>query len=509
MFDFDDIEGEEEERQQHEADAAVQAYADVPRPLWPATMNAPPFTPCGHLPPFAKTMQLKKLVEQASKRLKGELYGLPLPATPEELQSDTFGASWLTQAFHKAGSLPLENSVKRIVSLQRFEGGGSGPKALFHVEYEKPDEMLDTRLFMKQPYPLWENQQQRFISEGQGKFGDCFGGEISFYRFLSPHVPFPVPKLYFGDLNRESTEACIINYAVEWPEEGKQQYGPYEVLPPCGKCEDYELKDPHLYYFAMVQRLGTFSGLASAGKLGPEKDKVHWWDSGPKKDVFILPGFPGIEQTTRTFIEDIAPHIWPEKVRKKTFLDTLVAQLSLVNEVTPAIAEYLYKDPLYVGLHHQNGNTDNAYFYRNADGELEAGMLDWGSTAPMSYASAFQGTFTSALGDMLAEYDDRFVRAWLDAYHATGAPTLDYEELLYRYRLATCVSVYGCCSSSMQWAKPEAKPFWAGFKTYNDEQIRANFGLKFGVSMLYNRVLLMAEHGDVYWEALKRFRRKL
>mmetsp|Transcript_53445 Transcript_53445/g.120445 ORF Transcript_53445/g.120445 Transcript_53445/m.120445 type:complete len:507 (-) Transcript_53445:122-1642(-) len=503
-MDFDDLEDAEETQKEEDK----QAWNDVPRGLRPGLAAAAPFKECKYVPPFVRMMVLKKFVEKASQRLPGDLYGLPLPATPEELHSDAFGAKWLTEAFHKAGSLPEDNSVKRIVSMRRFEGGGSGPKGLFIVEYEKPDEELDTRLFIKMPHPLSENQQQRFVEEGQGKFGDNWGGETSFYRFLSPHVPFPVPKLYFADLSRESTEACIINYAVEWPSEGKTDFQPYELLPPCGKCEDYVLQDPNLYYFAVLRRLGTFAGLAKSNQLGPDLQSMEWYDVNPTRDIFVLPGFPGTEKSTRTFIEEIAPHIWPPSVNKKAFLDKFVKKMALVNELSKPIAEYLYSDPAYIGLHHQNGNTDNAYFYRDEAGELCAGILDWGSTAHMSYGSGFQGTFVSALGDMLAEYDDRLVQAWLDAYHRAGGPTMEYEELLLRYRLAACTSAYGCCSSAIQWAKPEAKEFWSTMKAFNDDKIRADFGLKFSMSMLYNRVLLFALRGDVYWASLAELTRR-
>ena len=59
-----------------------------------------------------------------------------------------------------------------------------------------PDDSLDTKLFIKMPHPLSESEDARFIQEGMLKYGDNWGGEIMFYRFLSPHLPFAVPKLH-------------------------------------------------------------------------------------------------------------------------------------------------------------------------------------------------------------------------------------------------------------------------------------------------------------------------
>mmetsp|Transcript_27881 Transcript_27881/g.83337 ORF Transcript_27881/g.83337 Transcript_27881/m.83337 type:complete len:687 (+) Transcript_27881:41-2101(+) len=471
----------------------------APKALRPHREVAPKFAPCGHLDAFKPNPNVKKFKESCAQRLPGNLYGLNLPRTPEELGSEHFGPKWLTEAFHKAGTLPRGNSIKAIVDGRRFEGGGSGPKVLFKVEYEKPDENLDTTLFGKFPWTLEENQQQKVVEQGQGKFGDNWGGEINFYRFISPHVTFPVPKLYFGDLNRESAEAIIINAAVAWPEDGKTEFAPYEVMPPCGKCEDYLLKDPHEYYFTMMRRQGTLAGLGKTNKLGPDAAKVKWYDYNPKIDVFCAFAMPGHEQALRKLVDEAAPHIFPEVVRSAEFLDRFEAQMAEICKASESIAQYIYADVLYTGFQHQNGNTDNAYFYRRADGELDCGLLDWGSFAHMAFASAFQGSFVSCLGNMLAEHDDRLICAWADAYHETGAPPLDVNELLMQYRMVSAVSCYGCIATARGFLTPQMKPLWDNVKAYNDELITQNFGMKFGVSMLYHRVLLWALRGDVYW----------
>lgn len=481
--------------------------AAAPRCLRPASEIAAKLIPTKPFPPAKKYMALKKLVEAAEKRCVGDMYGLPFPQTPEEMLGDPkFGAEWLTNAFHAAGTLPKDNTVKSVVTWRRFVGGGSGPKAVFTVEYEKPDEELDTVLFVKMPHPLWENQQQRFIEEGQFKFGDNWGGEISFYRFLSPHVPYPNPKYYFGDLSRESTEAILINACVQWPEEGKTEFGPYEVLPPCGKCEDFLLTNPEEYYFAVFRRLGTFTGLAKANKLGPELKDINWYECNVKADVNAAPGFPGTENSVRTFVTTIAPHWFPDETKDPKFLDNFVKKFAEVQANHQTIADYLYSDPLYIGLCHQNGNTDNVYFYKREDGTIDAGVLDWGSTAPMSLGSGFMGSTISGLGDMLAKHDDTMIRIWADAYHATGAPKLDVQELLFRYRLSTCISSYGIFSSCNQHTTPQAiersKAMFATLQGWNCDAIRADFGWRFQFGMLFNRILLFTLKGDVYWKAV-------
>jgi hypothetical protein len=485
------------------AEPKPSSSALVPRCLLPARDVAPKFLACPLTPPLKKYMNKKKFLEAASKRTKGDLYGMLFPQTPQELNSDQFGAKFLTEAFHKAGSLSKDNSIVRIASCTPFDGGGSGPKAIIEVEYSKSDDSLDTKLFIKMPHPLAEEENLRFVQNGQAKFGDNWGGELSFYRFLSPHIPYAVPKFYFGDICRETTDSILINACVDWPAKDKVDFSAYEVMPPCGKCEDYTLTNPQDYYFAIMRRMGTFSGLAKADKLGPDKSKIQWYDCTPQNDVNCAPGFDGTNKNVRAFIEDIAPHWFPDKAKTPAFLDMMVTKTGEVFKHQMAIAKFLYEDPLYVGLSHQNGNTDNCYFFKREDSSVDAGVLDWGSTCHMAYATSFMGAVISGLAEMLAEYDERLIEAWLDAYHETGAARLDKKELMLRYRLATCQSAYGIMSFSNSKNNPETKAALKGLSGYNCAEIRSSFQWKFEFSMLYNRIMLFVLKGEKYWSAIE------
>jgi len=465
------------------------------------------------LGPFQGAPNMKEAKRRAQLRMKGDMYGLPIPMTPAEFESPEYGAAWLTRAFHAAGTLPEDNSVKRIVSARNFPGGGSGPKTLFTVEYEKPDESLDTTLFMKLPAEVGatgsgvSTAAQR-VQDMQGAFGDIWGAEVQFYRFVAPHVPFPVPKFYFGDQNRESQEAVVITTAVDWPKKGKKTFKPYQVMPPCEKCEDYTLTNSQDYYFALLRRLGTVSGLERTGKLGSEIADIHWSQYGPNPR-----GIPeGMAQHFRTFVTEVSSQIWPEKVRSAKFLDKFSEAMDNVQKAAGHIEWYCYANPLYVGFGHQNGNTDNAYFYRGADGTLECGLFDWGSAGRMSYATEFMGSFGSCLGGMLAEYDDRLMHCFVDAYHATGAEPMDVEELILQYRLqmlANTCQMLGMTMPYLSEKHPQGRPFWKNIKAYNDEPIRSVFSLKFGVSMLYNKVVLMSHRLEPYMESFGVFTKRM
>jgi len=489
--------------------APVISESGIPRKLLPscevATRLKVQEKPLGRLTPCPDR---KEYFKRAAERLTGDIFGLRFPANPEEFVSSQFGPMWLTEAFHKAGTLAEDNAVKRITWWRRFPGGGSGPKTLFTVEYEKPDDSLDTVLFMKQPYTLEENKNQRFIEEGQCVFGDVHGGEINFYQWISPHVPFPVPRYYFGDMNRRSSESCLINAAMDWPSPDKTEFGPYEVLPPCEKCEDWRLKDSHEYYFALMKRLGAIAGLEKVGKLGDGIKKVEWHPYYPDQRKHE----PGMAKLFRQFVKDVAPQIWPTKVKTKTFLDRLEQRMDRLSQGAVAANNYMYSDPLYIGLGHANGNTDNAYFWRNAAGEMECGLFDWGQTGWMSFASMFNNSLTSCLGEVIAEYDDRFIQTFVDTYHETGAPQVDVDEVLMRWRLSKAVVVESQLAMVLPFLSekhPQGRPFWKDVQSYRDDKIISNFGLKFGVSMLYNGIVLWSLRGDTYWESVEAWAKKM
>merc|ERR1712113_504941 len=91
-------------------------WAKAPRCCKPASAVAAPALPCALPPPYRLTKVMKKCRENFIKYLPGDVYGLPLPKTPEELfDEEKMGTDWLNKAFHKAGSVPKDNKITQIV----------------------------------------------------------------------------------------------------------------------------------------------------------------------------------------------------------------------------------------------------------------------------------------------------------------------------------------------------------------------------------------------------------
>jgi len=109
------------------------------------------------LPPYKK-FRMDEVKKLAIKTIPGEMYGLPVPPTLADLQKA--GVKWLNDALHKAGTLPSDNSITKLLEFKRLPmtgkdaKGGSGPKAFLKVKYAKEDPELHTDLFVKMPWSV-------------------------------------------------------------------------------------------------------------------------------------------------------------------------------------------------------------------------------------------------------------------------------------------------------------------------------------------------------------------
>lgn len=183
------------------------------------TLPAPPPTPerVKNLKPLSPWVRPKQM-EKIGTAQPGEWYGLRFPTTLSELRRR--GAEFLTQAFHAAGTLPKDNKVTRVTAfkeLQLFRGsdcaGGAGHKAFLTVEYAKPSNDLHTELFAKVPWEMDKNEQYRIMLS---MYGDGDGLELSTYVFLEHLLPCRIPKYYYADMNRESTNYLLITEKIPY-----------------------------------------------------------------------------------------------------------------------------------------------------------------------------------------------------------------------------------------------------------------------------------------------------
>jgi len=199
----------------------------------------------------------------------------------------------------------------------------------------------------------------------------------------------------------------------------------------------------------------------------------------------------------RHFIDTVAPHIFPSAMLDEAWLDKFVQQLTVISRFSGSIQRFAYSDFRYVALLNMNANSDNAFFWKNETGTIEAGLLDWAATGKMSFAQAFHGMFTSSLGHMVADYEDRFVDEFLKAYRETGAPDIDPEEFRLKLRVSTCSQVIAMLGMAGIWKSREND--WKRLRSYNDPLLKANYSFndKFLTSMFYSHVELLRKRSEM------------
>lgn len=200
-----------------ESRAKMQAFREQ-RPMLPAETTLLPgrlqgTNPRDKLPPF-KRLNHKEMQEMSLKNLPGHFSGMKFPHNAEQLKS--FGPSWYTDAFHKFGTLPKDNHVIKVRSVQQLPhsgfdaAGGAGHKAFIELEYAKPDPNLHSQLFAKYPWDYFESETGKTYRMQISTYGDMDSAELLTSICCEHLFPFRIPKLYFADINRDTTNYVLI-----------------------------------------------------------------------------------------------------------------------------------------------------------------------------------------------------------------------------------------------------------------------------------------------------------
>ena len=364
-------------------------------------------------------------------RVRGDLLGCDVPLHVDALRSA--GPDYLTGVFRAAGSLGSDNRVAEISRLEPFRGGSTGRKAVLAVAYDHPDPSLPEQLFAKFSRDLDDELRDRGKRqmESEVRFG-----------LLSriPDFPVAVPRCLFGDYHFESGSGLLISERIE--------FGANGIEPHHEKARDHELDDPPAHYDALVSALARLAGAHRAGRF-PDELMVHF---EPRPRTTSASRRP--TTTPNDIRERVAryahfagrhPQLLPAEIRSKEF----IAQLS---EHAPRAIEH--DDALRAAVKegagaltafcHWNANIDNAWFWRDADGVLECGLMDWGNVGQMNVVTALTSCLLFAEPDFLIEHLDHLLERFVEVFEATGGGPLDPGVLKRQFALQMV-------SGGLQW----------------------------------------------------------
>jgi len=93
------------------------------------------------------------------------------------------------------------------------------------------------------------------------------------------------------------------------------------------------------------------------------------------------------------------------------------------------LARLLAADSDYVALCHWNANVDNAWFWRDTDGMLRCGLMDWGCVGQMNMGMAIWGAMSGAETDMWDQHLDELLELFAAEVDSHGGPVLEPERL--------------------------------------------------------------------------------
>lgn len=344
----------------------------------------------------------------------GQMLDLKIPASSKALRAG--GETFLTDAFHATGALAADNRVSRITQFEECPGGSTGRKLLLSVAYEKPQADLHTELFVKFSRDFDDPLRDRAKIQMES--------EVRFAALSRmPGFPIAVPKCYYADYHRQSGTGILITERVA--------YGVGNVERHYEKCLDYEIPDQIGHYRALVGAIAKLAGMHKAGRLS--EDVAQQFPFDPDKLAVSERAPYTTEQLQRRVARYAAfaekyPQLLPQAITSPAFVTELGEQVVRFPEHIAAIKRFLSSRPDFIALCHWNANIDNAWFWRNAQGKLECGLLDWGHVSQMNVAMALWGSLCGAEREIWDELD-ALLGLFVREFSHCGAPSLDVREL--------------------------------------------------------------------------------
>jgi len=355
----------------------------------------------------------------------GDMLGLAIPAHSADLRE---GATrFLNEAFYASGALPADNRVADITQFVESSSGGTGRKLMLTVSYERPDAGLHSELFVK--------FSRDFGDEIRDRSRHMMESEVRMAALSQqPGFPVRVPKCYFADYHAATGTGILITERIAFGAGGSE--------PLHSKCMDYLMESPVEHYRAIVTALARLAGTHKAGGL-PES--VEWQFPFDRERLIASDRLPynatRLQNRVSRYADFAAefPQLLPEHIRSPQFIQELRGAVARFSEHERAIREFLHNDPALIALCHWNANIDNAWFWRNAHGDMECGLMDWGRAGQMNIAAALYGSLSGAEPEVWDGHLDLLLKVFADEFARCGAPAPDLEELQLHLHLFTAL----------------------------------------------------------------------
>lgn len=344
----------------------------------------------------------------------GDYYGLKFPFTIDLLRE--FGTEFLTAAFRASGAISRDNQVTEMV-LEPVTVMGASERAFLTLTYAKSEPGIQTELFVK--FPPQEAEYKSTLSA-------MSQGEVAMQRF-SRMEAFPVtaPKYYYGDYCSQTTNYILITERI--------RFGVPPIEPAYVKGYDDQIPEIEDHYRVLTKALARLVAAHKTGALGHDLEELFPFARAARVFEPIDAPEAKIDRLI-DFVGRVAPQLFQAEATTPEFLKQWRVDLLFGLAHKDAVISYLHKNVDYTGLCHPNLNPDNAWFWRDASGQLQVGLLDWGGAGQMSIAQALSGMLMMPNPAIYLKLQRDVIATFIREYVEKGGMILDANELTFQYK---------------------------------------------------------------------------
>ena len=264
-------------------------------------------------------------------------------------------------------------------------------------------------------------------------------------------MPVEAPKTYFADRNETSCNFILITEKLHYASDTLHPHGTRAELPPMALQRAYtKLCDHHIgsapleYYDVLVRKLGTLAGWYKADHTRAAKLNADFQIGPPGFGAGSTPEAMGTQLDMLVeFMGTVGYMVFPPDVADVGYLANFKAEVLHMAKHFGAITEHLLSDPDYIAYTHPNLNIDNAYWWRDEQGKLDAGLIDWSGFRATEVTSHLDMCLFAGEWPLQEANQQPLLAAFAQAYSEGGGPQLDVAELSLRFDLTLALSFAG------------------------------------------------------------------
>jgi hypothetical protein len=370
----------------------------------------------GRAAPFTKiALDYESFLERHLCLTPGDHYRLEFPIDLAGLRKA--GPAFLTAAFQASGVLSRDNCVTDIVALDKLDIRGASENGLLTLAYARNEPGLQTELFVKFP-----------PGDAHHKYGllRLSNGEIEMGRLSRERqLPVTTTQYYFGDYSSYTGNYILITERVP--------FGVDPVEPAYRKGYDHEVPNVEEHYEVLTRSLARLVAAHKRGDLGHDLEEIFPFGKAAPDFAPISDSEPRLDRLIN-FIGSVAPQLFSSEVTQPEFLKAWREDVLFGLEHKDKLLAYLLSNVDYTGLCHINLNIDNAWFWRDEKGQLQAGILDWGGAGQASIAQALSGMLMMPEPHKHITLVKRVIDIFIEECAIQGGPQIDRDELYFQYK---------------------------------------------------------------------------